>query len=551
MKLQQMSSRGVAAAAMLIAAAATLGVLSLGWWAQRAHDAELRLVALRGEINGISALEWEAVAEREVEDKIEREIVEHRTAVQQLSSALRANPGAADVSVLLQTFARYLEATDQQFAHIRAGRFEDAFKLDKEVVDPMYESLHGELDAQAEANRKLADRVGQVADAGVLLSLLGAALAIGMLFVRFSNAQARQTAQLAQALDDLQRAQDQMAQNEKLAALGQLIAGIAHEINTPLGAIRAAAGNHGHALEAAVRLLPSMHQLLDDGERKAFFALLETATDTGLLDPRERRALRRELTPTLEAAGVDDARGAADLLIDIGLHRRVVQALPLMLLGRRRELLGLAYDLSRLHGNSRTILQAVERASKVVFALKSYVRIEPSGAPQPVALSESLETVLDLYASQLRHGVSVERRHEEMPPVNGQPDELVQVWTNLLHNAVQAMDGQGRLLVSTERDGAGHAVVRIGDSGPGIPAEVLPRIFEAFFTTKPRGEGSGLGLHICRKIIERHGGTIDVETAPGHTVFSVRLPLVEAPAAATSSVAAPAAATRTPEETLA
>ncbi len=525
MMARSLSSRGVVIAALLIALAATAGVLALGQWAQRAQDAELRLVALRGEINAISALEWEAVAEREVEEKIEQEIVEHRQVVAKLSQALRRNPGAADVDQLLASFDRYLVVTDQQFEHIRAGRFDAAFELDKAVVDPMFEALHDELDEQAEANRLLAARIGHWADVGVVLSMLGAALAIGGLFVRFSRAQAHQTQTLTRTLEDLQRAQDQLVQSEKLAALGQLIAGIAHEINTPLGAIRAAAGNHAQALHTTQRQLTALPTLLDEGARERYFALLESGRDTTLMDPRDRRPLRRELTARLEAAGVDEPRAAAEVLIEIGLHERLDEALPLMLLGERRVLLELAYDLSRLKANGRTILLAVERAAKVVFALKSYVRAEPAGEAQPVGLRDSLDTVLDLYASQLRQGVELACEHEPLPPVLGRADELVQVWTNLLHNAVQAMGGRGHLGVRTQRHGDGFARVCIEDSGPGIPPEVLPRIFDAFFTTKPRGEGSGLGLNICRKIIESHGGRIEVETRPGRTVFSVVLPL--------------------------
>ncbi len=548
-KIDRLSARRVIAASLLIAAAAAAGVLALGQWAHRAHEAELRLVALRGEIHAISALEWEAVAEREVEEKIEEEIVEHRAIVAELSAALRANPGAADVTQLLAKFDRYLAVTDQQFAHIRAGRLDEAFALDKSVVDPMYETLHDELDEQAEANRLLADRMDRLTAAGVVLSMLGAAAAIGGLFFAFSQAQERQTRKLAAALDELQRTQDQLVQSEKLAALGQLIAGIAHEINTPLGAIRAAAGNHAKALQTALQQLPALPALLDEAERARYFALLDGGDDTALMDPRERRALRRELGTRLEAEGVAEPRSAAELLIDIGLHRRLDEALPLMLQGPRRGLLELGYDLSRLQANGQTILQAAERASKVVFALKSYVRAEPDGAAQPVPLRDSLETVLDLYASQLRQGVAVERTHAEMPPVLGQPDELVQVWTNLLHNAVQAMGGEGRLTVETLPDGPQHALVRIGDSGPGIPPEVLPRIFDAFFTTKPRGEGSGLGLHICRKIIERHGGRIDVDTRPGRTVFSVRLPLAGASAPQPPQLPRAAAVAQATEET--
>jgi signal transduction histidine kinase len=144
----------------------------------------------------------------------------------------------------------------------------------------------------------------------------------------------------------------------------------------------------------------------------------------------------------------------------------------------------------------------------------------------PESLDNSLDTVLTLYGNQLKAGVEVERDYApSMPQIYCFPDELQQVWTNIIHNAIQAMDGVGKVKVETKRQGD-WAVVRITDSGPGIPPEVLPRIFQPFFTTKKQGEGSGLGLDICKKIIEnKHHGKLEVDTEPGRTTFIVKLPL--------------------------
>jgi signal transduction histidine kinase len=124
----------------------------------------------------------------------------------------------------------------------------------------------------------------------------------------------------------------------------------------------------------------------------------------------------------------------------------------------------------------------------------------------------------------LARGISVARRYGKLPKIPVYVDELNQVWTNLIHNAVQAIDGPGEIAIETEADEDG-VVVRVIDDGPGIAPEVRPRIFEPFFTTKPRGEGSGLGLGIARRIVvDRHGGTIDVASRPGRTCVEVRLP---------------------------
>jgi signal transduction histidine kinase len=141
-----------------------------------------------------------------------------------------------------------------------------------------------------------------------------------------------------------------------------------------------------------------------------------------------------------------------------------------------------------------------------------------------VDVAASLDTVLGLYGSQIREGIEVQRDLAPTPPVAGHVDELVQVWTNLIHNAMYAMQGRGRLqLASQVQDGC--VVVRITDSGPGVPPALHDKIFEPFFSTKPRGEGTGLGLHICRQIITKHGGTLGLDSEPGRTTFHVRLPL--------------------------
>jgi signal transduction histidine kinase len=545
--LPRMTVRTVVTCAFLVAALAASAIYGLGRWAARSAQTELLLVQLHAELAGITALQWEAAAEGEVEDKIDEELAEHRSRVSELTATLRADAGGADAERALALFERYMAAASKQFELLRAGRTEEAQALDKSSVDPLHEELLETIEAQAESNHETAEQAQLLASAGMLTALLLAAATVAWLFAAFTAEQRRKHDQLQRTLADLGQAQDQLVQSEKLAALGQLIAGIAHEINTPLGAIRAAAGNASAALATTLDALPGLTERIEPAQQRALFALLAKASREEL-GSAERRGLRRALTERLDAAAIDDARGAADLLIDIGLQHELEAVLPLLRHAERPALLALAYDLSRLQANAQTILQAVERAAKVVFALKSYARFEPDGQMRPVHLREGLETVLSLYASQLRQGVTVRADYAELPPIEGLGDELVQVWTNLIHNAVQAMNGHGTLGISVARGDARHAVVRIADSGGGIAPEVLPRIFDAFFTTKARGEGSGLGLHICHKIIARHQGRIEVQSEPGRTVFSVWLPLA---AVAAPKPAAALASTHTQAEEIA
>ncbi|NJR65377.1 MAG: hypothetical protein HC772_08785 [Leptolyngbyaceae cyanobacterium CRU_2_3] len=243
---------------------------------------------------------------------------------------------------------------------------------------------------------------------------------------------------------------------------------------------------------------------------------------------REKRQWKRSLADQLTVHGIDNARVVADTLVDVGIYDQIDDFLPLLKDPHADFILQLAYNLARLQGNSQNIVTAVERAAKVVFALKNYARYDHSGQKMLAQLTDGLETILTLYYNQIKQGIEVIRHYDPVPPILCYPDELNQVWTNLIHNAIQAMNGRGRLEIavrqSTLPEGA-FAIVSIADTGCGIPPDIMPRIFEPFFTTKPAGEGNGLGLDISREIIDRHGGHIDIESQPGHTQFQVWLPM--------------------------
>ncbi|NER07495.1 MAG: GHKL domain-containing protein, partial [Okeania sp. SIO3C4] len=339
------------------------------------------------------------------------------------------------------------------------------------------------------------------------------------------NQVALRTQELKNTLNELKATQNELIQSEKMAALGQLVAGIAHEINTPLGAIRAAIRNTDKALEESLSLLPQLLPLLNPQQQTNFFSFLQLAVGKQpSLSTREKRQIKRTVTKQLESHHITNAKQLAHLLTEAGLHHCFESQISLLQTPHANQIVQVAYDIARLYSNSQNIFNAVELASKIVFALKSYARYDHSGERQPAVITDGIETVLKLYHNYVKKGVKVVRNYQDIPEIFCYPDELVQVWTNLIHNGIQAMDGKGKIEIEVSQENQ-NIMVEITDSGAGISPEIQDKIFEPFFTTKPTGEGSGLGLEIVKKIIDKHQGRIIFTSVPGKTTFTVTIPI--------------------------
>ncbi|WP_396600851.1 ATP-binding protein [Algibacter sp. R77976] len=331
--------------------------------------------------------------------------------------------------------------------------------------------------------------------------------------------------ELSKTLGDLEETQEKLVNSEKLAALGQLVAGVAHEINTPIGAIRSSIGNIKGALLYVLNEYPKFIIHLPENQKLVFTKLVkESLSQKQMLTSKEEREQKRMILSTLEKNQIDNAYFYADSFVDMMIFDNIESYLDIVKAEDSEAIFNIAYKITGLQRSIDNIDFAADRASKVVFALKNSSRINNYDEQTLTDITEGIENVLILYNNQIKQGIEVYRTYEKIPKILCYSDELNQVWTNILHNAIYAMDLQGKLDIKLYTDNT-YVIVSITDYGKGIPPNEIDKIFDPYFTTKPTGEGTGIGLFISKDIVEKHNGKILVESKPGKTTFSVYLPI--------------------------
>ena len=322
-------------------------------------------------------------------------------------------------------------------------------------------------------------------------------------------------------------------QRERLASLGTMAAGLAHELNNPATAARRASANlrevvdnlQSCACELHETLKPEFWQPLVDASQDAITRLAKSVP----LDSVTRSDREEEVTTWLEKQGVPDGWKLSPAFVGAGLDAKELAALAEKLpaealphaLGWLEASLSLNSLLNEVDGST-------ERIAELVKAVKSYSYMDQSPMQQ-VDVHEGIENTLTMLGHKLKN-VTVTRKFDRaIPRIMAYGSELNQVWTNLLDNAIDAVKGTGKICVATFLDDD-QVVVEIADNGAGIPPDVQSHIFEPFYTTKGVGSGTGLGLVISNRIVaDRHGGEIEFESEPGDTRFKVRLPIKQSP----------------------
>lgn len=325
-----------------------------------------------------------------------------------------------------------------------------------------------------------------------------------------------------------------LRQQEKLAALGKLSAGLAHELNNPAAAGRRAAKQLNSTIASLQRnLLALGGQHFSATHRQLLAELQQQAianSDHKLsMSPLEQSDLEDELADWLESLSVDNGWKLTPSLVSVGIKRSQLEPLAqeMALATFTDALMWLEASLT-MHSLVNDLEQSTSRISDLVGAIKNYSYMDRD-ALKEVDLHSGLDNTLKILHHKLKYGVVVNKEYStDIPQISAYGGELNQVWTNLIDNAIDGMDGKGELTIRTTLED-NCVLVEIIDNGVGIPSDLQSRIFEPFFTSKEVGKGSGLGLDISRRIImEKHKGNLRFESQPGKTNFQVRIPIKQA-----------------------
>ena len=334
-------------------------------------------------------------------------------------------------------------------------------------------------------------------------------------------------ASLRSAIEELRSTQEQLIISEKVSSVGKLISNLSHELNNPLGAIRASTHVMQQHLGQIIKDMPHQLKSFTEEENQLLQLLITQGTIGSAHNAKVMRKVRKDLADTLKQEGVSDAEEISEMLVICGVSR-IEGLLPLMRVGRATLVVSIAHRMIQVLVSLQTLSEATERTRKILSLLRTFDEGSLRRGTESVDLQYSIQKALQAIEGRMGSRIKLTIHWASGVLVRADPEHLALIWTTLLMNAVHAIHGEsGKITLATQFN-EGITQITITDSGEGISTENQTKIFQPFFTTKEGGEGSGLGLYLCQKIVWLYEGSISFQSAPGHTTFVVQLPAASA-----------------------